>query len=144
MIKRMALVLGLALLPSAAMAQQHDHAKPAAKPAAEHMNFARELIAAKVDLNLTTEQVSRLEALAVKMDEMHAMMAAKHKAGEHAAHAAPAKPAADHAQMEGKMHADLLAVFTEEQLVKVRPLMKAHMEKCEHMKGGQKKNEHKH
>ena len=37
---------------------------------------------------------------------------------------------------------DLLAIFNEEQLVKVRPLMKAHMEKCEHMKG-EKKGEHK-
>jgi hypothetical protein len=150
MIKRFALVLALALMPSAVMAQHHDHAKEAAKPKAEHMNFAKELMAAKADLKLTAEQVTKLEALSVKMDEMHAKMAEMHKGGgEHAAHGA-AKPAdaahsGDHAQMEGKLHADLLAVFTEEQLVKVRPLMKAHMEKCEMMMGGQKKAEqHKH
>jgi hypothetical protein len=43
------------------------------------------------------------------------------------------------------MHAQLLAIFTEEQLVKVRPMMKAHMDEMEHMKGGAKKPEqHKH
>lgn len=142
MIKRFALVLALALMPGAAMAQQHEHAKDAAKAKAEDMNFARELIAAKADLGLTAEQVTKLEAMAVKMDEMHAKMAEKHKGmANHAAHG-EAKPA-DQAQMEGKMHADLLAIFNEEQLVKVRPLMKAHMEKCEHMKG-EKKTEHKH
>lgn len=138
MIKRIVLALALVLLPGAAMAQHHDHAKKeAVKPAAEHMNFARELIAAKADLKLSEEQVRKLESFAIKMDEHHKKM------GEH--HAAKADAQAGEAAMkaEGKMHTDLLAIFTEEQLVKVRPLMKAHMDKCEHMKGA-KKAEHKH
>jgi hypothetical protein len=137
MIKRMALALALVMLPGAAMAQHHDHAKPAAKPAAEHMNFARELIAAKADLKLTDDQIKKLEAFAVKMDEHHKKMDGQH--------AAKADAKADEAAVkaESKMHTDLLAVFTEEQLVKVRPLMKAHMDKCEHMKDA-KKGEHKH
>lgn len=147
MMKRLALVLALALLPSAAMAQQHQHQQ--AKPEvgkAEHMNFARELIAAKADLKLSAEQVTKLEAFSAKMDEMHKKMAAMHKdsAQAHAAHGDTTMKHGNMAEMEGKMHADLLAIFTEEQLVKVRPLMKAHMEKCEQMMSGQKKAEHKH
>jgi hypothetical protein len=137
MIKRIALALALVMLPGAAMAQHHDHAKAAAKPAAEHMNFARELIAAKADLKLTDDQIKKLESFAVKMDEHHKKMESHHPAK------ADAKAAADVVKAEVKLHTDLLAVFTEEQLVKVRPLMKAHMDKCEHMKDG-KKSEHKH
>ena len=138
MIKRFALALALVLLPGAAMAQHHDHAKKeAVKPAAEHMNFARELIAAKADLKLSDEQITKLEAFAVKMDEHHKKM------GDHHAKAA-AKSADDAVKAESKMHTDLLAIFSEEQLVKVRPLMKAHMEKCEHMKDAKKAAEHKH
>ena len=138
MIKRFVLALAFALLPTAAMAQHHDHAKKeTAKPAAEHMNFARELIAAKADLKLSDDQVRKLEAFAVKMDEHHKKMA------DHHAAKANAKASDDAVKTEGKMHADLLAIFNEEQLVKVRPLMKAHMDKCEHMKG-EKKTEHKH
>lgn len=141
MIKRTALMFALALLPSAAMAQQHDHGK--AMPAAAHANFARELIAAKADLKLTDEQVTKLDALAVKMDEMHAKMGEMHgKMSAGAAHqGAQADAKTAHAQMEGKMHADLLAIFTEEQLTKVRPMMKAHMDKAGM---GEMKSEHKH
>lgn len=137
MIKRIALAVALVMLPGAAMAQHHEHAKPAAKPAAEHMNFARELIAAKADLKLTDDEIKKLEAFAVKMDEHHKKMDAHHAAK------ANAKPSEDAVKAESKLHTDLLAVFTEEQLVKVRPLMKAHIDKCEHMKGA-RKNEHKH
>lgn len=143
--KRLALVLALTLLPGAAMAQQHQHqqAKPEASKA-EHMNFARELIAAKADLKLSAEQITKLEAFSAKMDEMHKKMAAMHKdsAQSHAGHGEMKQ--GNMAEMEGKMHADLLAIFTEDQLVKVRPMMKAHMEKCEQMMSGQKKAEHKH
>lgn len=138
MMKRFVMVLGLMLLPGAAMAQQHDHAKKEmAKPAAEHMNFARELIAAKAELKLTDEQVKKLEAFAVKMDDHHKKM-------DHHAAKADAKMSDDAVRAESKMHTDLLAVFSEEQLVKVRPLMKAHMDKCEHMKGKKTSTEHKH
>jgi len=113
MMRRVVLALALALLPSAAMAQHHDHGKQeAGKPAAEHANFARELIAAKAELKLTNDQVKKLEAVAVRMDEHHKKMpAAQMKADEKA---------------EAKLHNDLLAIFTEEQLAKVKPLMKAH------------------
>ena len=157
--KRLLMVMALTLLPTAAMAQQHqEHAKKETAKAAEHVNFARELIAAKAELKLTAEQITKLEAFSVKMDEHHKMMgehqkmagdhkkmAGEHKqmAGQHAEHAKA--EAADAAKMEGKMHADLLSVFTEEQLVKVRPMMKAHMDKCEHMQAAKKKTgEHKH
>lgn len=145
--KRLAFLIALALLPGSALAQQHDHAKAeAAKPAAGHMNFARELVAAKADLKLTAEQIKKLEVFAVKMDDMHKKMAAH---GDHAktmthgdAATSEHKMHGDAANAEHKMHADLLAIFTEEQLVKVRPLMKAHMEKCEHMMKGEKKHGH--
>jgi hypothetical protein len=133
MIKRFFLVLSFVLVPGALMAQHADHGKQHASKAA-HMNFARELIAAKADLKLTTEQISRLEAFAIKMDEHHKKMEAgtavdtKMKEGAHA---------------ESKLHTDLLSVFTEAQLVKVRPMMKAHMDKCEHMKNATKA-QHKH
>lgn len=137
MIKRFALVLALALMPSAAMAQQHDHAREAVTAKTEHKNFVRELIAAKADLKLTATQVTKLEALAVKMDEMHAKMGEKHEAkADHAAHGGAKTD--NHADVRHKMHTDLMAVFTEEQLVKIRPLMKAHHEKYEHMKAGVK------
>jgi len=141
MMKRFVLLCALALLPSAAMAQQHDHAK--AKPAAAHANFVRELIAAKAELKLTDEQITKLESLSVRMDEMHAKMGEMHakmsSAGADSAARSDARTA--HAQMEGKLHADLLAVFTEAQLTKVRPMMKAHMDKTGM---GEKKHEHQH
>lgn len=137
MIKRIALALALVMLPGAAMAQHHDHAKPVAKSVAEHMNFARELIAAKAELKLTDDQIKKLEAFAVKMDEHHKKMESHHAAK------VDAKAGDDAVKAESKLHTDLLAVFTEEQLVKVRPLMKAHMDKCQHMKDAGK-NEHKH
>ena len=138
MIKQSLLLLSFALLPSVALAQHHDHAQQAAKAA--HSNFARELIAAKADLKLSDEQIRKLEALAVKMDEMHKKM--EHHAAKAEAKA-DAKSDADAIKTETKLHTDLLAIFNEEQLVKVKPLMKAHMDKCEHMKAA-KKAEHKH
>jgi hypothetical protein len=141
MIKRFILVLALALMPAAAMAQQHEHAMGAAKPAAEHMNFARQLIAAKADLKLTNDQVTKLEALAIRMDEHHKQMGQQAAKADAQAAKADAQAAHDDAaKSEGKMHADLLAIFNEEQLVKVRPLMKAHMDAMKHMKP----TEHKH
>ena len=133
MMKRLMMVLALTMLPSAAMAQHHDHAKKeVTKATTEHKNFAQELISWKADLKLTADQIAKLEAFSVKMDEHHKNMADHHaKAG-------------DAEKMESKMHDELLSVFTEEQLVKVRPMMKAHMEKCEHMKAAKKKSEHKH
>jgi hypothetical protein len=128
MIKRFILVLALALMPGAAMAQQHEHSMGAAKPAAEHRNFARQLIAARADLKLTNDQVTKLEALAIRMDEHHKQM------GQQAAKADAQAAHDDAAKSEGKIHADLLAIFNEEQLIKVRPLMKAHMDGMKHMK----------
>jgi hypothetical protein len=131
-IKKLLFALALLLLPSAAMAQHHEHhASSATKSvkAAAHMNFAKELIALRADLKLTDDQVKKLEALSVKMDEMHKQMAAGHHGN-----------AAEHAKHEDRMHSDLLAVFSAEQLVKVQPLMKAHMEKCKAMKQGSHKH----
>ena len=138
MIKQSLLLLSFALLPSAALAQHHDHPQQEAKAA--HSNFARELIAAKADLKLSDEQIKKLEGFALKMDEMHKKM--EHHAAKAEAKA-DAKSDADAIKTETKLHTDLLAIFNEEQLVKVKPLMKAHMDKCEHMKAA-KKAEHKH
>jgi hypothetical protein len=138
MMKQLMLAIPLMLLPTVAMAQHADHAKApaAAKPAAEHKNFAQELIAAKPELNLTDAQIKQLDALSVKMDEHHKNMGAHH---------GNTMSREDVAKMESAMHTQLLAIFTEEQLVKVRPMMKAHMEKMGHMKDGAKKPEqHKH
>jgi hypothetical protein len=137
MIRKFVLALALLMVPGAAMAQHHEHAKPAAAKT-EHVNFAQELIAAQADLKLTAEQIKKLEVFSAKMDEMHKKMAAQHTSAEgHAAHGTAAHD-------EGKMHAELLKLFSEEQLTKVRPMMKAHMEKCEMMKDKQKQGEHKH
>jgi hypothetical protein len=134
-IKKFVFALTLMLLPGAAMAQHHEHAQSTtSKASAAHSNFARELMA-KAELKLTADQLARLDVLAMRMDELH-------KKADH--HAGAAKSKQDHAQGERKLHDDLLAVFNDEQLVKVRPLMKAHMEKCEHMKDAAKKTEHKH
>jgi hypothetical protein len=131
MIKRFILAIALALLPSAVLAQHHDHTKPEAKhhPANGAHNYALELIAAKADLKLTDEQIRKLEVFAVKMDEMHRKL-------DH--HTARAEGKADAAKAEMKLHDDLFAIFTEDQSVKVRPLMKAHMDTCEHLKGVKK------
>lgn len=129
MVRKALFVMALLLVPGAAMAQNHDHhaAKPAAK--AEHGNFAKELIALKADLKLSDEQITKLEALSVKMDEMHKKMADHHA------------KASESAKSEDKMHADLLAVFNEEQIVKVRALIKAHHDK---MKTDKPAATHKH
>ena len=134
MIRRFMLVCALLMVPGAARAQHHDHAKPAAGKT-EHVNFAQELIAAKADLKLSADQIKKLEVFSAKMDEMHKKMSEQHASAEgHAAHGMAG-------QDEGKMHAELLKLFTEEQLVKVRPMMKAHMEKCELMKSGEKQKQ---
>lgn len=135
--KVMLVALALVILPGAAMAQHGDHAKShaTAKVSTEHLNFAQELIAAKAELKLTDAQIAKLQIFSKQMDDHHKNMDAHHQKAE--SHA-------DAAKMESKLHTDLLAVFTEEQLAKVRPLMKAHIDKCEHMKAAAKKAEHKH
>jgi hypothetical protein len=136
MMKRIMLALALTLLPGAAMAQHGEHSKNHAVAKAEHLNFAQELIAAKAELKLTDAQIKKLDEFSVQMDEYHKNMEAHH---------AKAESQAEAAKVASKLHTDLLDVFTEEQLLKVRPLMKAHMDKCEHMKSDAKKAEpHKH
>jgi hypothetical protein len=128
MIRKVLFVFALLLVPSAAMAQHHDH--HAAKPAkADHGNIAKDMIALKADLNLTDDQIKKLEALSATMDEKHKMMAGMH------ANAAEAK------KIEDKLHADLFAIFNEEQVVKVRALLKAHHDK---MKTDKAAPAHKH
>ena len=129
MIRKALFVFALLLMPGVAMAQHHDHhaAKPAAK--ADHVNFAKDLIGLKADLKLSDEQVRKLESLSVKMDEMHKKMEAHHG------------NAADASKAEDKMHAELLALFNEEQVVKVRALLKAHHDK---MKAAKPAATHKH
>ena len=139
MLRKFVIAFALVLLPGVAAAQQHAHGAHAAAKPAEHMNFARELIAAKADLKLTAEQIQKLEAISVKMDEMHKKMEQQPaNAGAHAAHGAATT------DEHSKLHTEVLKVFTEEQLVKVRPMMRAHMEKAGHMKSDSKEKAHQH
>lgn len=137
MFKKFAIALALVLLPGVAAAQQNAHDAHAAHMAArkEHANFAQELIAAKADLKLTADQVQKLEALSVKMDEMHKKMDKDQaKADAHASHMASPEVQ--------NLHNELMKVFTEEQMVKVQAMMKAHMEKEGHGKTDAKAHQH--
>ena len=116
--------LGLALLalPQAARAQHHDHAAaPKAAAKAHTDNPARTLIAARAELKLTDDQVKKLEAIALRMDAHHKSMSGAHGAGAHGG-------AAKHEMGKGEnqIHKDFLAIFTEDQLVKVKEVMAAH------------------
>lgn len=114
MFRKFAFALALTLLPAAAMAQEHQHHAPAAKKhehKAEHKMFPQQLIEMRTELKLTDEQVTKLKALSVKMEEHHKTMG---------------KP--EHADDEGKLHVELLKIFNEEQRKKVVPLMRAHMD----------------
>ena len=127
MIKRIVFALALVMLPTAAMAQHHDHgAKQEATNV--HAEFIKQLIALKADLKLTDQQIKQIEAFSVKMEAMH-----KNAADHHA------KP--DAAKTAEKMHADLLSIFTDEQQQKISALIKAHMGKH---KDKHDKSEHKH
>ncbi len=137
MLKKFVIALALVLLPGVAAAQQHAHDAHSAHAAArkEHANFAQQLIAAKADLKLTAEQVQKLEAISVKVDEMHKKMEKEQvKADAHASHMASPEVQ--------NLHNELMKVFTEEQLVKVHALMKADMEKEGHGKADAKAHQH--
>ena len=121
MFKKAAIALALILFPAVASAQhhqhsdaakkaQHDHAKAAS---AEHVNFPQLLMEKRAELKLTDEQIAKLEDISARMAQHHAEMK---KAGAKHDHAAGSK-----------LHDELLAIFTEDQLAKVRPLMKDHM-----------------
>ena len=134
MFRQAAIAIALTLLPVAASAQEHQHNETAtakkaehshmstAKPG-EHVNFAQLIVQKRAELKLTDEQVAKLEDVSAKMAQHHAAMA---KPG------APKADEADHA----KMHDSLMSIFTEEQAVKVRELMKQHKEHCD--MGGEK------
>lgn len=114
--------MGLALLtvPQAARAQHHDHAAaPGAVAKAHTENPARALIAARAELELTDVQVKKLEAIALRMDAHHKSMGGGRKAHGSAAHH-------EVGQSERQIHKDFLAIFTEEQLPKVKQVMAAH------------------
>ncbi len=120
MVRKAIFTLALLLFPAVASAQHHQHSDVAkkaqhdhAKAAAEHANFPQMLMEKRAELKLTDEQVAKLEDVAAKMAQHHAEMK---KAG------AKHDPAAG-----SKLHDELLSIFTEDQLVKIRPLMKDHM-----------------
>ena len=128
MLRQAAIAIALTLLPVAASAQEHKHGETAtAKKAehshtttmkhSEHVNFAQVIMQKRAELKLTDEQVAKLEDVSAKMEQHHAAMG---KPG------APKATEADHA----KMHESLMSIFTEEQAVKVRDLMKQHKEHC--------------
>lgn len=126
MFRQAALMIALTLVPAVASAQQHQHDAPkkpqhehttAVRPS-DHTNFVQLLMEKRVELKLTEEQITKLENASAKMTKLHAEMK---KTGAKYDHSA-----------DNKMHDELLAIFTEEQLVKIRPLMKAHIEgKCD-------------
>ena len=122
MLRKAALTIALTLLPAIASAQQHSHGDAAKKQSHEHStaemsgqgDFAHFLMEKRAELKLTEEQIAKLEDISARMAQHHAQMK---KAG--------AKPD----QAAGtRMHEELMSIFTEEQLVKIRPLMKEHME----------------
>ena len=122
MIKKVIFALALVMLPTAAMAQHHDHG--AKQEANVHAEFIKQLVALKADLKLTDQQIKKIEAFSLKMEAMH-----KNGADHHA------KP--DAAKTAEKLHAELLDIFTEEQQQKIGALIKANI-------GKHNKSEHKH
>jgi hypothetical protein len=128
MLRQSLIALALTLLPVAASAQEHQHGETGAAKKAEHshmsamkhgehVNFAQLIMQKRAELKLTDEQVAKLEDVSVKMQQHHAAMG---KPGT------PQATEADHA----KMHDSLMSIFTEEQAVKVRELMKQHKDQC--------------
>jgi len=131
MLRQAAIAIALTLLPVVASAQEHQHGTTtttttttqktehshASTAKHEHVNFAQLIMQKRAELKLTDEQVTRLEDVSAKMEQHHAAMG---KPG------APKATEADHA----KMHDSLMSIFTEEQAVKVRELMKQHKEQC--------------
>jgi hypothetical protein len=131
MIRKLALTVAFMLLPAAAMAQDHKAhhgAAHGATAAAEHKDFALQLIDKRAELKLTDAQVEKLRALSVEMTEHHKQMGADH-----------ASMNAEHrAEMEEKMHAKLRAVFDKDQLKTVHELMAKHHAEmsCKHGEDG--------
>ena len=125
MLRNAALTLALLLLPAVATAQhthgdaakKTDHPAHASAEAKAHVHLPELLMQKRTELNLTDEQVAKLEDVSAKMVQHHAEMK---KAG-----------AKHDTSVQSKLHEELLSIFTEEQLTKIRPLMKQHMEgKC--------------
>ena len=113
----------LLAVPQLLQAQHHQHPAPKKQTSVEgHAdNPARALIAARAELKLTDEQVKKLEAIVLRMDAHHKSMrvnhgdAAKHESAKHEA-----------AKAEDQIHKDFFAIFTKEQLPKVKEVMAAH------------------
>jgi len=132
MIRKLVLTFAFMLLPTAAMAQDHKAhhgaAHGATAGAAEHKDFALQLIEKRAELKLTDAQVAKLRALSVEMTEHHKQMATEHASMD-----------AEHrADMEEKMHTKLRAVFDKEQLKAVNALMAKHHAEmsCKHGEDG--------
>lgn len=139
MVRKLVLAAAFMFVPAVAMAQDHSaHHTPAKREAAaehhkagaehhkagaDHKNFAKQLLEQRADLKLSEAQVKKLEALSAKMAEHHEGMG---------------KDAEHDMEMEEKMHAQLRAVFTPEQMKKVHALMVKH---AEHACGGDGKDE---
>lgn len=120
MIKRMMLVVGMMLvpmLPGAAMAQHAGHHDAKHKEAVS-ANFADQLIHTIPDLKLTPTQITKLQAIGVRMEALHKEMQSNHHPD------AATKAARD--KKEAQIHEDLLAVFTKDQVAKVEALLQAH------------------
>jgi choline dehydrogenase-like flavoprotein len=122
MLRKVAFTIALTLLPAVASAQEHNHPATttktqhehaAAAKTGEHMNFVQMVMAKRAELKLTDEQIAKLEDASAKMAKHHAAM-----------EKSDVKPSeAD----RSKMHEELMSIFTEEQAVKVKEMMKQHM-----------------
>lgn len=151
MLKRIAFLSVLLLLPSAAMAQDHPHAAPQTKhdhaaAAGEHAHFPQLLIQKRAELQLTEEQIVKLEAISAKMAAHHKAMSEHHdKMAEHhekmkteqAEMKSMKHDGMKHDKPEAAMHDELFSIFTPEQLEKVKPLMKEHMASMCASEGGE-------
>ena len=129
MLKRMVLVLGMLLLPGAAMAQHahegkahegkaHEGKMDHAQMAKKHEGMVAFIMSQRADLQLTDEQYAKLQAYATRLSEHHKAEAAQ-KSDHGTQHA--------HKASDDAMHSDFMAIFTDAQKEKVHALMKQQM-----------------
>ena len=125
MFRKLAIAITLCVLPTAALAQEHQH-NGAAKPvehAKVHRTLPQILIENRAELNLTEEQIAKLEALAAKMQSHHKsqMKIGAGSVGHHGPSAA---------KSHDKMHDELLSLFNETQKEQVKAMIRKHLEAC--------------
>lgn len=153
------LAVALTVVPAMARAQEHQHEMKQDTQAQhmhmmmqQHEQFVQSLIDKRAELNLTADQVTKLEAFKTKMAAHHKAMMQnpqmmkqmmmqhdsarmsmmKHDTAGMAGMKHDGAKMAGHGtgSMEDAMHKELMDIFTPAQRVKVDSLMKAQMKTC--------------